>query len=420
MTRQINEQKPDYLEKIKGFWSNFHLFPYRAERTALRYWYLIVIIPYLALLLLSIITAILDVDLNTINAHNMVEKSPKLISSISSSSDRILLYVEKVFLHDLVFNLAGIGFLLAGFSFVIWQRQTKNVFEAIFRTGLLSPLNEQYQLEVSFLAYLRNYKQAFESRKRLVLIVIFIVLALIPAYISGVISRSLNLFSTDHSWAEWFWQLALSIKWIFAVILWAYCVGACSWAMYVTASYIKKLPLTFSINIKPSHPDNCGGLRPVGNFCFFMVAPILIAIVYLALFGILLRGLDIWSLDPAHRAVVAFENVALFIVAIPLAIFVFFNPLWSFHQVMEKGRQKYENEYSMLLKNCWDEMRQNIENNDVAAAKISSDKLGVIQELHPDKIKYPVWPFDRSILLRFATPQILSVLSFVIPLFKGG
>jgi len=56
-------------------------------------------------------------------------------------------------------------------------------------------------------------------------------------------------------------------------------------------------------------------------------------------------------------------------------------------------------------------MKENLEE-----AKAIKEKPEIIQALHSDNDSYPIWPFDRSILLKFLAPQIVSVLSLLIQL----
>jgi len=47
--------------------------------------------------------------------------------------------------------------------------------------------------------------------------------------------------------------------------------------MYISGRYVRKLLRAFQLSIQPFHPDQCGGLKLLGNFCFGLGSPLLIA-----------------------------------------------------------------------------------------------------------------------------------------------
>ena len=58
-------------------------------------------------------------------------------------------------------------------------------------------------------------------------------------------------------------------------------------------------------------------------------------------------------------------------------------------------------------------MQSSLDKHDMEDAKAAREELEILQVLHPDKIMYPAWPFDRSILVKFLTPQIIPFLSLL-------
>jgi hypothetical protein len=56
-----------------------------------------------------------------------------------------------------------------------------------------------------------------------------------------------------------------------------YCIGILTWTVYISGWYIRKLVRAFEFRIQPFHPDQCGGLKLLSNFCFGLVSPILIS-----------------------------------------------------------------------------------------------------------------------------------------------
>lgn len=416
MAQATHHQVATPPDRLEGFRGRFCVFPLRLERLGLRYWYVLVGFPVPAIFLLTLATAYLDTGLTLAKEVAPENNVPaEVFTPGGSALHRVCLYVTYLFLNDVGFILAALGLLFAGYAFVVWQRKIRELFQFLPEAALAGPAGGKEEFDERFLDYLGEYKKRLTSRQRFLIVVPVTALALLPAFTSG------GLLRAPGGPAEHLWYLSESIRWFFAVLVWAYCVAACGWVIAVTAAFIKKLPARFEFKLNPGHPDKCGGLEPVGEFCLLLVTPILIAILYLSLFGIVTRAVDTPAMRymaPAHDIVVVLDNVALFALAIPLAAFVFFNTLWSFHKMMLRKRREYEDEYSLLVRECLDGMKSAIERDDVDAAKVSSEKLDVVSKMHPDNIGFPVWPFNRQILVRFITPQALSILGTVFPFIK--
>ena len=176
--------------------------------------------------------------------------------------------------------------------------------------------------------------------------------------------------------------------------------------MCITGLYIRNLTIKFDLTIQPSHPDNCGGLRVLGDFCLAMALPVLMGAVLLGLYGI---G-NIFHVIPFWTVVV---NVGLIVFVLPLAAIAFFVPLWDIHLKMLNKRRVYEDEFAERAEKLEGKLNSSIDKGEVDNARIAKEEIEIIQVLHPRKIGYPVWPFDRSILLAFLAPQILTILSLV-------
>src|ERR1041385_8170849 len=96
-----------YADPIPQFWADFHLFPLRIERWGLRHWYLLIILPYVAVFLLTIVIGYLDIQLKLAAIDKFTVSDP-------TTWTRIQTYIREEFLKDYIFNSTGIGFLLAG------------------------------------------------------------------------------------------------------------------------------------------------------------------------------------------------------------------------------------------------------------------------------------------------------------------
>jgi hypothetical protein len=190
-------------------------------------------------------------------------------------------------------------------------------------------------------------------------------------------------------------------------VIWAYFVAGNAWLFLVTARFIGVLTEKFKIKIRPNHPDKCGGLKPLGNLCFGIALPILIGIIFLGVYasGIVVnKGLPI----------VAAANIGLFCFALPIAYFAFFSPMWKIHLEMQEKKSKYEEDYYAQLAQLELALKSTINEVNAETTKIAKEKIEAYRTFDPEKMNYPTWPFDKRILLKFLTPQIVPILSLAI------
>ncbi len=181
--------------------------------------------------------------------------------------------------------------------------------------------------------------------------------------------------------------------------------------MGVTGWYIKNLTEKFDLGILPSHPDHCGGLKSLGDFCLSMALPILIGTVFLGIWGIasIREGINVYNVLP---------DIYLFLFALPLAAIAFFVPLWNIHQKMVVRRDACYDNFADRVAKLEGKIQSSLDKGLLDEARVAREEMEIAQVLHPDKIGYPTWPFDRRILLTFLAPQIVTIASLAVQLVQ--
>jgi len=208
----------------------------------------------------------------------------------------------------------------------------------------------------------------------------------------------------------WFIFVGIQMLLVLALLAIAYCSGVVAWTIAVTAWHIKKLTRIFDFSIVPNHPDKCGGLKFLGQFCLGMALPIIIGGVVLGIYSIeayFYGSIRFYSL---------MSSIALVLFALPLAFLVLYTTLWDIHLKMVNEAEKTEEEFALLISGLRSEMQSALKDNRWEDAKTAKEKIDLAQLVDPDTIKYPTWPFDRSILLKFWTPQIVPILGLFLNL----
>jgi hypothetical protein len=208
----------------------------------------------------------------------------------------------------------------------------------------------------------------------------------------------------------WFIFVSIQLLLGLSLLALAYCAGVVAWTISVTAWHIKKLTRKFDFFIVPNHPDKCGGLKFLGTFCLDMAFPILIGGVVLGIYSIQAY------FSGSIRFYSLMSSVALVLFALPLAFLVLYNTLWDIHLKMVNEAEKAEEDFALLIFGLQSKMQSSLEKHMWEDAKAVKDKLDLAQIVNPDTIKYPTWPFERSILLKFWTPQIVPILGLFLNL----
>jgi hypothetical protein len=198
--------------------------------------------------------------------------------------------------------------------------------------------------------------------------------------------------------------LGLVVQFLIALV-----IGSMAWRMVVIAVQIWRLGKRFDISPRLGHPDQCGGLEPLGNLCLLNALVVSIA-------GIFLGGWIIFGPSTPYRALADFYAplyTKLLLVPLILAIIGFFLPLWSVHQAMVAKRAEVQLQLDQLARTINDLERKLLEQVDELEpdqGEKTVKELKLLKEIYERNQHYPVWPFNTRILIRFATSQSVPIL----------
>ena len=174
----------------------------------------------------------------------------------------------------------------------------------------------------SYLRFIAHYRDALASPKRYFLSgFLMIVFGILYAFdiVRILSSERLNILVTI--------LVVGSLLALFSYLGGFYCVGTLTWAMYISGGYVRKLVRAFQLSIQPFHPDQCGGLKLLGNFCFGLVSPILISSGLII--GYILLFLSESGINAIYQALnVGFPLLLLLLYALPVILLAFILPLW--------------------------------------------------------------------------------------------
>lgn len=297
-------------------------------------------------------------------------------------------------------NIIFLGWMAVIMLTVRWRHKIPSVFQWLWESERLGPQNDDLKKE--YIRFIQEYQRTLLSPGNpllfgLSLVILFSLMAAAiraPQYLYFLFTPAGSILI----------YVVLVI-----ILFWLFLIGLAGWLLIVTSLYIGKLTQRFSIQIQPSHPDGCGGLKPLGDFCFSVTLPLIVG-------GLFLTIIPILRLDNMYPVFTIVSTFAIFLIVAPLTIFTIFLSLWNIHGNMAENKMMYADKIAGQIIFLEKEILFNTsEQGDLVKAKTAREKLEILQTLHPDKVSYPVWPFKvTSTALLVFSPQILQTLVAII------
>lgn len=284
--------------------------------------------------------------------------------------------------------LQGVGFgvpptvatILAIWRFNVWRWRTPKTLRDLWENKRIAVPDGD--AERSYLCFLEQYHNALASPKRYFLSGFAMIFICIPfAYsLAQALSSERTMIQIVGGWL-----------YMFLFLGGFYCIGILTWAIYLSGWYVRKLVRAFQLSIRPFHPDRSGGLKLLGNLCFGLGSPLLIA-------SGLFIGYSIFALveySPLYGSNYLVLNVyypLLFVLlfALPGIVFVFMLPLRDIHTKIVSEAKTNENSYFTRTEALREEIQALLAVNQVEAAKAVQEEMALVETLYAP---YPTWPF---------------------------
>jgi len=303
----------------------------------------------------------------------------------------LLLLARNLQVGEFLFEQVGINVppmvvtILVFWRFNVWRVRTPHT---------LSDLIENKRISVpggdtgaSYLRFLEQYRDALASPKRY-----FISGFLMLIY--GILTAYVIILNLSSGLPINLVAMAVVGNLLFALLYWGAFLGAgiVIWVMFVSGWYIRKLVRAFQLSIQPFHPDECGGLRLLGNFCFGLASPLMIASGIFI--GYIIFALVVYSHAMNGVAFLA-GNVGiplLFVLLffLPGIVLDFILPLRDIHRKMVSAGRTNETSYFTRTEDLREEIQALLDANQVEAARAVQEKRVLVEALYAP---YPTWPF---------------------------
>jgi hypothetical protein len=235
----------------------------------------------------------------------------------------------------------------------------------------------------------------------------------------------------------------------------AFILGMFLWRMLVIAHQIRILGKNFDFNLQIKHPDGCGGLNILGDLNLINTAIITIPGIYFAVWIILLKQAEsnLTSLAAnvtssltstagnftAQQIILkatddAMEKVAfqeyfitsftgniisspwldyflwLLLIVILLTFFIFFIPLYCVHREMEIQSSPIQAHLDRIFEKISD-LSKKLLNADNEGIESIKSEIALLQDVYDRNSPIPVWPFNRTVAIKFLVSQSIALLT---------
>ena len=315
--------------------------------------------------------------------------------------------------------LIAIGVSLIFWAFNAWRRQTPHILRDVFVKRRIQMSAGDTARE--YLGFLEHYGAVLKSPRRYLLIggLEIITVSFLLIYSREYIKSYYSTVDLVHSIVSLIWLLLMTLMDLGI----AYYLGILLWALLISGWHIRELSRRFEFRIEPVHPDHCGGLRLLGDFCFGVASPLFIGSAFCIgyLGDMYLYYLFVLIAKPDRTVPGTFIvdvgflifSLLLFVLVAALGVFL---PLWNIHTTMLKERERAEENYAARLAALGEQIQMLLNDHRLKEAKAVKEEKELVEALY---VPSPAWPFNVrtkffSALLQAGSSLLLGYLSALI------
>jgi len=289
---------------------------------------------------------------------------------------------------------------MALFAFQVLMNKISSIFGTLWRRGSIARQKEKTKTDTKMVDAYRHFAHEVEeqlnNKYQWLMGGVFAVLVLVW-YLPILI----------HLGNGFIILLGLVVEVIIALL-----IGTVVWRMVLISWQVWHLPERYELEIQVVHPDQCGGLEPLGNLCLWNALILAVAGIYLG--GWISIGPNTQFAEYAEVYSPIFR--VLLIVPIVLSFVSFLLPLWTTHRVMVEKKAEIQIRLDELAKSIYAEsniLLNKTGNMDFENGDERNKRLSLMRSIYSQHQKIPTWPINTNIIYKFAAAQAMPVLSFV-------
>jgi len=251
----------------------------------------------------------------------------------------------------------------------------------------------------SWQTYADDLENVLHSKWALALFMFWIV---VVAILGNMFANTFNVYTAELPWMRFSYAMMLGGTGLYI----AYHLGYTLWTLYVTATYIRKLPSACLLDIEPGHGEGSGGFKRLGDLCLELASIPIVPLLMIATYN--LTG-------NTAASVIEFQlsmYIGLFIL-IAAVIVNFFWPLLDIHRFMLQAKRNYQDAAAVQMGRVEQQLRDLFQKEplDEKQAKVLEGRLEQLKKAYPAVQQYPTWPFTVHTVIYLAASQVLPILS---------
>ncbi len=204
-------------------------------------------------------------------------------------------------------------------------------------------------------------------------------------------------------------------------LLWAsasvFLLAVALWRLIVTGYMVSRISQRFAVVVQRAHPDQSGGLQPLGDLCFrcalVFIGPAFFLVGWLIVFSIPDLASKLPPTIPSGDKILPALILGL-IVELAAVIAVFLLPLLGVHKEMSKQKDRHMEflgEFAQRIQNINNNLLHAAGQTNPAEIQKNLDTLKGMRQVYEESKTFPVWPFGRRIALTITVSQIVAFLS---------
>jgi len=263
-------------------------------------------------------------------------------------------------------------------------------------SGVLPEYSIQISLERSYVNFIHDFENYLNHSMQYACgILFFTIFFLVPFYwIESDPKTMHSLYSNLYSGV-------LGFSYFF--------LGILAWRLWALSKTISGLSAKFTIVPKLGHPDNCGGLSPLGNLCLWSA-------FLVGIWGILLSAWVVVARMPQTKIDDVYVQIAysMLIAVLIIALLCFFYPLWSVHIAMLAGQSEVRRHLWKIgadIHQIESDLLQQTDSLKFDEDENNLNRLDFLRARYKELDSYPVWPFDIIIIKKLALSQSVPILT---------
>lgn len=317
---------------------------------------------------------------------------------------------SRAFAGDL-FRLSGV--LSIAIEFIILGQLFRNLpeaLESIWARDMLLYSNDTERHEKDFVKFINAFETTLNSRWSSGVGLLGAMAGIGATYpVRFFLQTGTSPFNFAGLLAYYLWGNAA-----FVAAPLGYLLGFLIWRVGVIAMHISKLGRNFEIGIQPNHPDQCGGLRPIGNLCLMIALLLLVPAIFLSVWGFATTFFNAGGEIYNQLWSGLFRQWLVLLSA--LALFAFLWPLYSIHLQMQKQRRKVQTELDDLAQRI-DELSTELRTQAYTLTPEQGEEklksLEFLKKVYEENSRIPAWPIDWQTILKFSSAQAVPLLSLL-------